>query len=64
RKNYIFVGSERGGQAAAIYYSIVETCKNYKINPLQYLTDILLRLPNCKTEEDYKELLPKNWIKK
>lgn len=64
RKNYIFVGSERGGQAAAIYYSIVETCKNYKINPLQYLTDILLKLPNCKTEEDYKELLPKNWIKK
>ncbi len=62
RKNYLFVGSERGGQAAAIFYSIVETCKNYGINPLIYLTDILTKLPNCKTEEDYKALLPGNWI--
>ncbi len=64
RKNYLFVGSERGGQAAAVYYSIVETCKNFNINPLEYLTDILSQLPNCKTDEDYAALLPSNWIKK
>ena len=63
RKNFLFVGSERGGMAAAIYYSLVETCKNYQINPLNYLTDILSRLPDCKTEEDYKALLPKNWVR-
>lgn len=64
RKNYIFVGSERGGMAAAIYYSLVETYKNYQINPLEYLTDILTRLPDYKTEEDYQALLPKNWVSK
>jgi len=64
RKNYLFVGSECCGQAAAIYYSLVETCKNCGINPLIYLTDILAQLPNCKTEEDYKALLPCSWIKK
>ena len=64
RKNYMFVGSERGGQAAAIYYSIVETCKSYNINSLEYLADILTQLPNCQSENAYKALLPDNWIKK
>jgi len=64
RKNYMFVGSERGGYAAAVYYSIVETCKSFNINPLEYLADILTQLPNCKSEEDYAALLPGNWIKK
>ena len=40
RKNYLFVGSERGGKSAATYDSSVETCKNNNINPLEYLTDI------------------------
>jgi len=63
RKNYLFVDSERGGNAAAVYYSLVETCKNFNVNPLGYLTDILNQLPNCKSEEDYKALLPGNWNK-
>lgn len=58
------MGSERGGQAAAVYYSIVETCKSYNTNSLEYLTEILAQLPHCKTEEDYAALLPGNWITK
>jgi transposase len=34
RKNFLFVGSERAGRAAAIYYSVVESCKVNKVNPL------------------------------
>ena len=34
----MFVGSERAGRAAAIYYSLVESCKANKVNPLTYLT--------------------------
>jgi len=64
RKNFLFVGSDRGGHAAAVYYSIVETCKSYNVNPLEYLADILTRLPHCTTEKEYKALLPNNWIKK
>ena len=37
----MFVGSERAGRAAAIYYSLVESCKANKVNPLTYLTYVL-----------------------
>lgn len=63
RKNFLFVGSDRGGKAAATYYSVVETCKTYGINPLAYLTDALSFLPSCKTEGEYRQLIPNNWLK-
>jgi transposase len=63
RKNYLTVGSDRGGNAAAVYYSLMETCKNYKINPLVYATDLLSKLPECKANEDYRQLTPNNWLK-
>ena len=52
RKAFLFVGCERAGHAAAIYHSLVESCKENSVNPLTYLTCILsnahnraLRLP-------------------
>ena len=41
-------------------YSIVETCQRLEINPQEYLTDILRRMPAMETE-DYPSLLPANW---
>ena len=41
RKAFLFAGSERAGHAAAIYYSLVESCKANKVNPLTYLTYVL-----------------------
>ena len=41
RKLFLFVGSERAGHAAAIYYSLIESCKANKANPLTYLTYVL-----------------------
>jgi transposase len=38
---FLFLGSERAGRAAAIYYSLVESCKLNKVNPLTYLTYVL-----------------------
>ena len=38
RKAFLFVGSERAGRAAAIYYSLVESCKGQQSDPLTYLT--------------------------
>ena len=63
RKNYLFVGSDRGGKAAATYYSLVESCKNYQVNPLTFLTDILTTLPECKSNNDYHALTPDQWLK-
>jgi transposase len=46
RKNFLFVGSERAGHAAAIYYSLVESCKVNRVNPLTYLTYVLANVRN------------------
>jgi len=46
RKNYLFVGSERAGKAAAIYYSLIESCKLNQVNPLTYMTYLLRNARN------------------
>jgi hypothetical protein len=46
RKNFLFVGSERAGRAAAIYYSLVERRKVNKVTPLTYLTYVLSNVRN------------------
>jgi hypothetical protein len=43
---FLFVGSERGGRAAAIYYSLIESCKLNKVNPLNYMTYLLSNVRN------------------
>ena len=63
RKNYLFVGSDRGGHAAATIYSLVESCKTHEINPVEYLTDVLNKLPYCKLEDEYRALVPGYWKK-
>jgi hypothetical protein len=40
------VGSERGGKAAALYYSLIESCKLNKVNPLTYMTYLLSNVRN------------------
>jgi transposase len=44
RKNYLFCGSDAGGQRAACVYTIVESAKMSGINPHAYLTDVLRRI--------------------
>jgi transposase len=46
RKAFLFVGSERAGKAAAIYYSLMESCKLNKVNPLTYMTYVLSNVHN------------------
>jgi transposase len=57
RKNYLFVGSERGGEAAAIFYSLIQTCKSYDINAQDYLTFVLENLPST-SNDNIDQLLP------
>ncbi len=59
-KNYLFAGSDQGGENAAIFYSLIETCKLHKINPYDYLRDVLMRLP-AQLNSKIAELLPWNW---
>ena len=60
RKNYLFVGSEGGGKAAAIAYTLIETAKLNGIDPQAWLTDILSRIADHKINK-IDELLPWAW---
>ncbi len=60
RKNYLFAGSDAGGQRAAVIYSLVETCKLNAIDPFAYLQAVLASLPTHPANR-LDELLPYNW---
>jgi transposase len=60
RKNYLFAGSHSAAQRAAMFYSLLATCKNYQVNPYIWLHDILDRIAAHPINR-IKELLPQNW---
>ena len=60
RKNYLFTGSNAGAEAAAIFYSLINSCKLNNVNPREYLCDVIRRLPTHKAA-DIAELLPHRW---
>ena len=60
RKNYLFAGSHSGAQAAAILYSLINSCTLNKINPYEYLKDIITQ---CSIgPESLRDLLPDRWL--
>jgi hypothetical protein len=60
RKNYLFVGNERGGQTAAILSSFTSSCKRHDIDPQRYLTQLLTNLPATPTSQ-LDQWLPDMW---
>ncbi|HUX19413.1 MAG TPA: IS66 family transposase [Acidithiobacillus sp.] len=62
RKNFLFVGNDTGGERAASFYSIIETCKLNGVEPFAYLCDVLEKLPTWPNKRLH-ELLPWNWKK-
>ena len=57
---YLFVGSEGGGKAAAIAYTLIETAKLNGVDPQAWLTDVLGRIADHKITR-IDELLPWKW---
>lgn len=62
RKNWLFLGSEEGGEAAAIVLSLVQTCRSLDINPRIYLEDVMRRIM-AHNSQKLEELLPNHWVK-
>ena len=60
RKNWLFTGSEAGGHAAAVLFSLIGSCHLHGVNPLAYLTDVITRLPETPQDE-LEQLLPDRW---
>ncbi len=57
RKNYLFMGSERGGKSAAIVYPLIETAKLNSVDPQAWFTDTLARIADHKITK-LDELMP------
>ena len=60
RKNYLFCGSDAGGQRAACLYTIIETAKMNGINPEAYLADVLTPIADHPIRQ-IDALLPWRW---
>jgi transposase len=60
RKNWLFAGSDRGGETAAVLMSLCTTCKDLKIDPQAYLRDVLDRISTHPARR-IEELLPDRW---
>ncbi len=60
QKNYLFIGSEAGGKAEAIAYTLIETAKLNAVDPQAWLAGTLAPIPDYKiTKVD--DLLPWRW---
>jgi transposase len=60
RKAWLFCGSDRGGQRAAVLYSLIVTAKMNDVDPQAWLADVLARIA-AHPAQQIDELLPWNW---
>ncbi len=60
RKNYLFAGSDAGGERAAAIYSLIETAKLNGLDPEAYLRAVLARIADHPIKR-IADLLPWNW---
>jgi len=58
RKNALFASGDDGGVRWASIASLVETCKLNGVDPLRYITDVLIRLVNGWPNDRIDELMP------
>ena len=61
RKNWLTVGSPRGGQTAAVLFSFTSTWQRLGVEPWAYLQDVLTRLPATPTRQ-LGCYLPDHWL--
>ena len=60
RKRWLFIGHPDAGWRSAVIYTIIQSCRRRGINPQEYLTDVLSRLPSM-TNHQVEQLLPSRW---
>ena len=60
RKAWLFAGSDRGGERAALMYTLIQTARLNDADPQAWLADVLARI-NDHSAHKLDELLPWNW---
>ena len=62
RKAWLFCGSDRGGERAAVLYTLIQTAKLNNVDPQAWLADVLARIADHSASR-LDELLPWNWTR-
>jgi transposase len=60
RKSWLFAGSDRGGERAALMYTLIQTARLNDVDPHAWLADVLARI-NDHDIQTLDQLLPWNW---
>ena len=60
RRRWLFIGHPDAGWRSAVIYSLIVSCRRRGINPQEYLTDVLRRLPAMNITQ-IGQLLPARW---
>jgi transposase len=60
RKSWLFAGSDRGGERAAVMYTLIQTARLNDVDPQAWLADVLARI-NDHNIQRLHQLLPWNW---
>ena len=60
RKSWLFAGSDRGGERAAVMYTLIQTARLNDVDPQAWLADVLARINDHKIT-DLAALLPWRW---
>jgi transposase len=60
RKSWLFAGSDRGGERAAVMLTLIQTARLNEVDPRAWLADVLARIADHKIS-DLAALLPWNW---
>ena len=62
RKAWLFAGSDRGGERAAVMISLLTTAKLNDVDPRAWLADVLARIADHPASR-LDDLLPWNWVR-
>jgi len=60
RKNWLFHGNDVGARAGSILFSLIETCKQNKIETFSWFKYVLTHIRQANTLEQLEQLLPYN----
>ena len=61
RRNWLFAGSNTGGERAAAIYTVIQTCKANGVDPQAYIADVTGKIAADWPAARWDELMPWNW---
>jgi len=62
KKNFLFFGHPEAGERSAVTYSLLGSCRQYGVNPFDYMKDLFTRLPAVRITQ-IREYTPATWAK-